>query len=472
MKVAPFTRLSMLAILAIVATGSFAYSQWLNNNEIEFTGPVSSFVDNGEGGGTLFVLLDTFEQRVIINPKTILRKYDGSPLAMNQIAQGDIVEVTGKFSSSGVLATIVRVLEEAPESDGFRLRGSIKGIQPSADGTVVSLLGITILVTDATTIEMDGAVMTPADLHIGARILATGQILSADSWLAKSITILTENKRRGSLAFEGTVVSFDSATGVLVVAVNGVSENQTTVRITQSTRIEGVIDPGDFVLVMGVLNSDLSVKAKEVRVLGALELKPDVCKMEVGEPATFAVKLREPAAENVTVTLQVDPSDALQLPPDALVIPAGEQMATFDVIALKAGKAVLSATALGDTATAVVKVSDPSEDGTGPPEAEVKVAFSPDHIKVEPNESREVVLHINPPQKMLVEVTFEIASDVPDLFTVEGSRLLSNGAANQKVMIQAGAATGEGTLTVTLPDTLGGGQAVLKVEVRGKENGK
>jgi len=460
-----------------------AQAQWLNNNEVAFIGTITSVSVNGEGVGTLFVRMNTVDLRVIVNSKTILQDTEGESITMDRLAEifetkpeesEVLLEILGKFSSSGILATKVDVLESA-DLNTFSVRGTIQQMVPSGDNLLLSLLGMRVLVTSETAILINGAPGSPSDLSVWKKVEAEGHIEEVDEesgvWVAETIKILTENKRRGSLVFEGEVTEFDSEAGLLLVAVSGMEGNITPVYITQATRIVGELAVGVIVHVSGILEADMTIKAKEIIVVSALELKPDDVKLAVGETIQLTVKLREVATTDINITLSSDNEAVASLSSPFLIISEGGQSATFDVNAVDVGTAIITATDGMNTATAEVKVGELSEDETDPPDAEVRVAFAPDHVKLGLYENREVVLLIKPPQKTAVEVTFTVTSDTSDLFIVSGQRMFNNGAAYLKVMLTAGSINGSGTLIATLPEALGGGTAELIVEV-GRNNGK
>ena len=83
-------------------------------------------------------------------------------------------------------------------------------------------------------------------------------------------------------------------------------------------------------------------------------------------------------------------------------------------------------------------------------------------------ETREVVLIIQPPQKNPVTVTFK--SSDSSIASVASAREFNNGAAELKVMIQAGTHEGTASIVATLPAFLCGASAELLVEVS-KSNG-
>lgn len=472
-------RLYAILLLAILSTAGLGYADVLNNNEVQFTGAVKTVVVNGQGVGTLFVTLDTFDLRVLVNSRTIIQDLENEIITMDALASlaqtsdpaaALAVEVTGKFSSSGILATRVRVVETARD---FSLRGHITRIQSlSQDQAFISLLGITLQVdmsaTPPTVIEAEGVPAPLSALQIGTRIEAQGTILPNGTWSAGHIKILSaSNRKKGLVFFEGTVQSYNGTAGTLDVAVNGPTANVTRVLITPETSIQGNLAVGAYVLIIGTINPDYSFTARQIRVLAALEIKPDERKLAINESATFTVKLREAAAAEVTVTLAVDPSGILDpLSPATLTIPAGRQTADFTVTARTAGTATITAAALGEQASALVIVGRLPGNEPEPQPEQVRIFFSPDHIKMRPNETREVVLHIHPPQR--AEVALEFTSSDVIVVPIPTTRVLSNGAAMFKVVIQSGAATGKASIIAKLPAALGAGMAELVVEVEGK----
>lgn len=467
----------ILAALLLV-TGP-CQAQWLNNNEVAFTGVVNSIEVNGANAGTLVVRIDTAELRVLVNSKTLLKDAAGEEITMERFAalklsSNDLlVEVLGKFSSGGILGTMIRVVDTL-DSDTFRLRGTINEAAMSGVDLLLSLLGMRVVVTPDTAVQIDGSAGSAADLKVGVLVEAEGDIQADGPWIADTVRILTENKRRGSLVFEGEIVEMDSATGRMGIAVTGMSPtggNVAVVYLTPATRIVGDLAIGTHVQVSGVFNADLSVKAKQILVLSALEIKPDGAVIKVGETALFTLKLRDPAATDITVHLTVDDAAVVSLSSADVTIAKDGQTVDFKVTGLAAGRATVTATAGTESATATVKVTGGVDDTTDPPADEASISFAPDYIKVKAGESREVVLLVKPPQKDAVEISFEVAGDTQDLFAVGDQRALGNGAASMKVTIQAGTEPGTGTLTAALPAALGGGKAVLAVEVV-KANGK
>lgn len=451
-------RISLLffALFGLLLPG---HADVLSNNEIEFTGTISSVVVNGEGVGTVFIRLQDFDLRVVVNSLAEILDEEGEEISMEELAADDEVEIRGKFSASGILASQIRLLAGAKKD--FHLKGHITAVQTSGSDTLISLLGITVRVTAETKIEQDGAKLSASDLKVGMMVSVEGTI-SGSTWTATSIKVSSEGKKKGKLTFEGTIKTV--AADKIEVEVTGITSGLTKVLITSNTRIIGTLEVGVNVTVKGFLNADLSVTAREIRILSALEIKPDERKIKVGETAMFTVKLRESAANDVVVTLKSSDTAVLTLSKGSLTILKGTKTADFTAKGVKIGSAEITAEALGDKATAKVKVGEVSDEENEKPGAG-SISFAPDKIKLGLNETRDVVLLIKPPQKSPLTVKF---SSKNGIVTVDGTRELGMGAASMKVTIQSSTKVGTDSVIATLPDSAGGGKAELLVEVGGK----
>jgi hypothetical protein len=462
-----FMKLAILHLFTILAFMGLAHASGINNNEIEFTGNVESVAVNGKRIGTLFINVDNIRLTVIVNSKTIIQDQAEELLTMEELDElGNEelrVSIQGKYSSNGIAANRIRVVESSVTEDTFVVRGHVTQIQEGETGFSVSLLGVAILIDENTIVKKDGIVVPAEEIRIGSMLTAMGSI-AGDLWTATQVHILSPGKKKEILFFEGTVESYDPESGDLEIFLDGPPGGITTpVLVTSETKVQGTIETGAYVLVIGTLNQDYVVTAKEVRVLSTLEIKPDTSRMSIAEEKTFTVKLREPAGSDVTVNLGVDVPSVLELSATSVVVASGSQTAHFNATALAQGTAVITAEieGSGETATATVEVEDGSEE-----DQEVQTFFSPDHIKLYPNASREVVLHIDPPQAGEVAVIF---SGGEDALFVETARDLSNGSAKYKVNIESLGDPGTYTVVATLPEELGGYTAELTVTVIDKK---
>ncbi len=463
MRATSFPKLLLIVSLGIWILPGLILAQELNNNEVEFTGMISSVVVNGDGLGTVFVRVEGFDLRVIVNSRTELQDKNGDEMAMSGLAKDLPVEVTGRYSSSGILASRIRSIGEP--DDSFVLRGHITAVQPSESDWLVSLLGITVAVKSDTKIDDDGVGAAPSSLKPGMLVQIQGDT-SKNPWVATSISLLAQNTKKGKVRFEGVVAAVGE--GSIEVAVKGLTDNVTKVLLNSNTLITGSLAKDAFVLVIGYLNPDLSVAASEVRVLPAMDIKPDERKLKVGETGVFTVKLREPASAGVVIALSLSDGAVLSLTTTSVTIPKGSSVADFSVIALKIGTAEITADASGQKAIASVTVGKVSENENERPAGETRIVFAPDKIKLAPNETRDVVLLVKPPQKVPVVVNLNVTGG---LAAVSGTRTLGVGAAELKVTVQAGAKAGSDSLVATLPAELGGGKAELVIEISDKKGG-
>jgi len=463
-----FLKYAMLFLFASTAMAGFAQAAGLKNHEVEFSGNVQSVIVNGEGVGTLFINVNTIELRVIVNSRTIIQDLAEDPITMVAVSQMNLAElrvnVQGKYSSSGILANRIRIVQNDDANDTYLVRGQITNIRISGTERTLSLLGIAMLINEDTIVKQDGVEVPASSLQIGTKVTAIGKI-AGGIWTATQIHILSSGQKRGLLLFEGTVESYDAGAGELQVVVNGPpGEALTKVLITPETQTIGTLEAGVYVLILGTLNIDYSVTAKEIRVLAGIEIVPEERKLDVGEEATFTIKLRETHDVAAKVDLSVsDPNilELLELP--EVVVPVGTPSVNVRVKALAEGTGFLRATINGtdETATARISVKE-ADDNSGQPEEEVRAFFSPDHIKLLPLESREVVLHIDPPQSGDVTVEFTGGDGA---LVVEPSRALGNGSAKYKVKLHSVGPTGTYTITATLPEELGAASATIEVTV-------
>ena len=476
-----FLRFLMLAAPIIFLTADSARAVSTGGTQVQFTGVAQAVVVNGEGKGTLFISLDTADLRIIVNPATIIQDSEGAVLTIDALAQfveealetgSPAVEITGKVSASGILATKVRITE--PVRD-FNIRGQITAIHLLSETSAsISLLGITLsadLGADTPTIlQMNGMDVPLSALKPGTRIEAVGTILEDGAWAASTIKVLSGNKKQDLVIFQGTVQSYDEDAGILMLEVGDETPSIVAFLITPDTCIKGDIEVGADAIAIGTLNADLTFTAREIRVLAALDLTPGNSALDVGETAEFTITLLKPAGPaGVTVNLSAVEAGIVSLSETSLLIPDGAQTAHFTVTALAAGSATITAAALGDEATAKVKVTDTTGDDPDTPPPAVTVFFSPDHIKMKPNDTREVVLHVQPPQKTAVSIEFTSSNE--EVVPIPTVRALSNGAAMFKVALKTleSAATETITITATLPAELGAGTATLEVVVEGKK---
>jgi len=465
MKDPQFVKKVIWTLSLLLAMAGVASAQVLNNNELEFTGTITEVMPNGDGGGTLFVDVDATDLRVLVNSSTEILKGGDEVITMADLQKTNIIRVDGKFSSGGILASSVEVLPELAEN-GFSIRGHITAVQSSDEKILVSLLGITIEVTGDLKTEWG------ATLKIGANVQIDGTV-AGQTWTATAIQMVSKEKKHGMVRFEGevTAIGGEAPDLTITVAVESTPPADQIVIQNSETEVNGDVQIGSFVEVMGKLNTDYSVTAKEITVVGALEIKPDERKIKIGHEATFTVKLRETATSDVAITLEeTDPENAITLPLTSVTVPAGSRTADFVVKGDAIGEATITAKLeSGDQATATVRVGMYSDEENENPNAAVRVVFAPDHIKMRAGETRDVDLLVHPPEVQLSpeNVPLQVTGDVDSAVI---KRDLGSGTARYKVMVTC-KATPQGTVgsvTATLTGVDGGGTAELVVVITNK----
>ncbi len=418
----------------------------LNNNEVEFTATIKDFLQNGDGGGTLFVAVNETELRVIVNPKTEIMDVAGE-VPMSALAKEMIVRVTGKFSSSGILASKILIGgPSATPDDSFDVCGHLTDIQATGDSLLVRLLGITVTVDADTKIFRDGVEVPVTLLQIGLKVCVDGSV-TGTAWIAEKIDLVSKEKKKDLVRFEGLVMLLVDA-DTIEVSVMGTAVESQVVHYDKNIRIYGEIEVGVPVAVKGILNSDLSITALEIGVLEALEIKPDERKLKVDQPATFTVKLRETAVSGVEIGLAASGSGAVTGLPAIVTIPAGEKTGEFTVTAEIMGEVTITATLGIHTATATIHIGEFSDDDTERPDKDQYMAFAPSHIKMGWGDTRDVVLLIKPPQKNPPSVYFKLGNAIQKV----DYAALGDGAASLRVTITskpAPSSSGEGGVVST-----------------------
>ena len=168
--------------------------------------------------------------------------------------------VSGEFrrltvSISGSSAT------EHNEQTETEFEGTVDAI----DGTVLTVAGRKVSVTDATKIRKDDAAATFADLVLGTPVEVEGTLNADGSVTASEIEIEDKNEAE-RVAFVGTLTQIAGNT----LTVDGVTVNvgsATTIVKGDTTLTLAELKVGDRLLVRGAVQADRSVNATRIRVL-------------------------------------------------------------------------------------------------------------------------------------------------------------------------------------------------------------
>ena len=169
------TNRSEVRLLSALALALF----WLcpvvlaKGTDVRFHGTVTKVDETTTTTGTVTVRVIGFDVPVKVTSDSDVVLH-GDKVGLAGIEVNDFVNVDGFFSSSGIVADEIQILDDAKGE--FRLRGPVTAVATSAAGTTITVLGVAVLVDADTTLERrgpDGGI-TLADLKTGLQVDATG----------------------------------------------------------------------------------------------------------------------------------------------------------------------------------------------------------------------------------------------------------------------------------------------------------
>ena len=174
-------------------------------------------------------------------------------LATTPMVSGEFRRLT--VSISGDSAT------EHREQTETEFEGTVDAI----DGTVLTVAGRKVTVTDATKFRKEDAAATFADLVPGTPVEVEGTLNADGSVTASEIEIEDRNEAE-RVAFVGTLTQI--AGNTLTVDGRTVNVGSTTVIVKGDTTLTlADLKVGDRLLVRGAVQADMSVNATRIRVL-------------------------------------------------------------------------------------------------------------------------------------------------------------------------------------------------------------
>ncbi|NGQ94294.1 hypothetical protein G3578_03780 [Brevibacillus sp. SYP-B805] len=157
---------------------------------------------------------------IVVAPDAKIR-LNGSDAALEQLAVGDKVVATGKWSGKLFTARILNVQRTAVE-----VEGEVESVD--VEGKKVTIGGKTLTVTDATKITSDDKAIALADLTVGSKAEAKA-LQMGEEWIALKIEVKqAPEDKEGEV--EGKVEAVDAAAMTLTVGGK-------TVHVSDTTRI-------------------------------------------------------------------------------------------------------------------------------------------------------------------------------------------------------------------------------------------
>jgi hypothetical protein len=290
----------------------------------------------------------------LVGPATRILGLDGQPIALADLAAGQVVEVHARLDVDGSLVAL-RIERDDTPADHIRLKAAVTAVGAAG----VEVVGVAFVVDDATVIlDRDGDPATLADLAAGQRVDVDG-VVEGGVRRATRIEIeraaqaagLVSTVGAGGFGLPGLHVTYDAATLFVDEAGRPFSPGQ--------------LAAGHVVRVYGTATAAATVAASRVvaSLAGAVgtEGGAPAARVELGAPApnpvagtaTLRYTLAEPAVVSLTVL------DALGREVRRLVdapTAAGAHEARFDAAGLPAGVYVVRLTAGGASAVRRVTV--------------------------------------------------------------------------------------------------------------------
>jgi hypothetical protein len=255
---------SKVRILSALAFALF----WLcpaalpKGTDVKFDGTVSKVEQSTTTTGTVTVRAVGFDIPVKVTADSDIVLH-GDKVGLAGIKVNDFVKVDGFFSSSGIVADEIQILDDAKGQ--FRLRGPVTAVATSAAGTTITVLGVAVLVDADTTLERrgpDGGI-TLADLKTGVQVDTTG---TQENGVLVATRVKVGNREDDAVRveFDGKITS--NSDGRLLADTEG--GGIAVVLVTDSTVVKGTLAVGEMIRVKGTLNSQLEVVADRIIVEG------------------------------------------------------------------------------------------------------------------------------------------------------------------------------------------------------------
>jgi hypothetical protein len=229
-------------------------------SDIRFRATVVRVDEAADGGATVTVRLQSVDVGILANADTEIES-QGDEVGLDGLSAGAFVKIAGFFSADGIVAEEIDILDTV---DGqFRLRGAISAVGPVSGGTLITLLGVDVLVNEDTEIQRRGSdgELTTVELAVGMVADARG-IFDDNQLFATRLKIGSRESDGIIVEFEGTISAISG--GTLLVDTEG--GGAAAVVVTDSTRVKGTLEVARFIEVKGTLNESLAVVASVVKV--------------------------------------------------------------------------------------------------------------------------------------------------------------------------------------------------------------
>jgi len=452
----------LVAVLLTVGYGFSAASQ------VEFVAKVKTIEAEGDDVATLTMqLTSTFDMKVRVTEATEIRGEGDAELAVKDLKTGMLLKIEGIFTDEMILAKEIQVFEGV---SAFEVKGKVDKVDTAAK--TITVLGLVITVRDDTSIK---GVESFADIKEGDMVKIEGKI--EDAALIATDIIVDQDEdtfKPPRISFEGIVTSVTETE--LKVLVEGVDE--VVVRISDKTDVHGEVAVGVGVRVIGTIGEDLVVDAAKVIVQKLLQVAPEKLKLQPDQVRQVVVILHTFFDEDVEVKVESEKPEIAEVAVDKIVIPAGKLTGKFDVKGIAAGETVIEVSlpdSMGGTKSEVQvlveeKPGKPDDGGNGGAEKPA-LSWSPANLLLKAGETKQGTIKLRLEAESTLQVALSLKSGETGIVKFPETVEIAKGARYGFVNFEAQKA-GRVVVLAELPDSAGGGQATLVVEVKPKGNGK
>ncbi|RPJ80419.1 MAG: hypothetical protein EHM18_18555 [Acidobacteria bacterium] len=453
-------RIAFLAVVVLLTVG-FGFSA---ASQVEFVAKVKAIeVESDEVANLTMQLTSTFDMKVRVTEMTEIRAEGDAELTAEDLKVGMLLKIEGIFTDATILAKEIQVFEGV---SAFEIKAEIEAIDTAAK--TITVMGLLIKVTDETSIK---GVESFADLQVGDVVRVEGKI--EDGLVAVGLIVCdTKTFRPPRISFEGIVTSV--AETEIKVLVEGV--DQVVVRVSDDTDVHGDVVIGVGVRVVGTIGEDLVVDADKIIVQKLLQVAPTQLKLQPDQVRQVVVILHTFFENDVEVKLVSAKPEIAELAADKIVIPGGKLTGKFDVKGKAAGETVIEVSlpdSMGGTKAEVqVIVEDkggkPGDDGNGGGE-KPGVMWTPGNLVLKTGQTRQGAIHLRAPAETALTVALSLKTGDTDVVQFPATVNIPQGAKYVFVTFTAGQKTGTVSVLAKLPDSAGGAEATLTLEVRAKE---
>jgi len=433
-------------------------------SQVEFVAKVKAIeAESDEVANLTMQLTPTFDMKVRVTEMTEIRGEGDAELSVADLKTGMLLKIEGIFTDAMILAKEIQVFEGVA---AFEVKGEIEKVDTTAK--TITVLGLVIKWTDETNLK---GVEAFADLKAGDIVKVEGKI--EDGLIATDV-IVTHPQifKAPRISFEGIVTSVKE--GELKVLVEGVDE--VVVRVSEKTDVHGDVAVGVGVRIIGTIGEDLVVDADKVIVQKLLEVAPTKLKLQPDQTRQVVVILHTLFDEDVEVKVVSAKPEIAEPAVDKLVIPAGKLTGLFDVKGKAVGETVIEVSlpdSMGGTKAQVqVLVEDkggkPGDDGDKGGGEKPAMMWTPASLFLKTEQTRQVAIHLRAEAEAALTVALSLKAGATGVVEFPATVEIPKGAKYAFVTFKAGDNPGQVTILAKLPDSAGGAEATLAVEVKAK----